>query len=139
MQASRFPGHRWLPAAACTAVLGCATPPTVPVHVPAGAPVQGFVSATLITHWCRSDEALEVEACLSYLRGSFDTLAAAGLLGAAGGPAAAGCISPFVAVTELRSRVREREPDPAADRNQQAARMLLELWRTHYPCTQGGT
>lgn len=95
-------------------------------------PVQGYVSAALLDHWCRSESAVDVEACLSYLRGNFDTLAAAR-------PVAGGaCIPRKVAVTELRERVRMRTPDAGNDPALPAARMLAQLWSEHYPCPVAG-
>ena len=120
--------RRLLPLLACALLGACAVP--APQAGPPAA-VQAYVSAALLGHWCRSPDAVDTEACLSYLRGSFDT---ASQLGSDQGVATGYCIPPDVPVTELRARVRDRVADRDADSRLAAARMLAALWREHYPC-----
>lgn len=92
--------------------------------------VQGYVSGRLLRTWCTGATRLDTEACLSYLRGVFDTLQAAP--GAPAGDAI--CIPPEVAVTQLRSVTRRfaaAHPERLGD---QAAVLLLEALRAEFPC-----
>ena len=116
-------------------LVGACAAPATRAGESSGGPAQAFVSAALLTHWCRSSDAVDVEACLSYLRGNFDTREAF----RAADPGrfeVEGCIPPTVAITALRARVRERVADADADRAVPAARMLAVLWREHYPCVE---
>jgi len=105
--------------------------------------LQGFVSARLLSAWCRSEQPLDTEACLSYLRGVFDTLQAVAHPESAalierhdGGPAI--CISPLAPITQLKSaatRLRDAEGDPG---EQQGAVFLLRALRDAFPCAAPG-
>ena len=104
-------------------------------HAPRGeADVQGFVSAALLKHWCASATPLDTEACLSYLRGSFDNQAL--LYAEHGIDEGRTCVPATVPVTELRANVRAAGAATDADAREPAARMLRELWRSRYPCAE---
>jgi hypothetical protein len=104
--------------------LGCAAVLLVS-SVPAASmaePVRGFVSAELLTAWCESGERLDREACLSYLRGVFDTMQAlAPLAGGAGQDAGA---------IVLRRYAAER----LSDSGTQGALFVIRALVNAYPC-----
>jgi len=95
--------------------------------------VQGFVSGRVLARWCQGTTRLDTEACLSYLRGIFDTLEALRLPRRAGG-AVEICIPPEVAITQLRTefaRYAATRPERLPD---QAAFLVLAALRERFPC-----
>lgn len=111
-----------------------------PQHATHGGALQGFVNARLLTSWCKSVQAVPVEACLSYLRGVFDTVQALryedGAPGAANGTRQM-CVPATVPVTELRALLRRRVAHPRLDEATQAAQMVLGVLHARYPCPHG--
>ena len=95
--------------------------------------VQGFVSGQLITSWCWSDEALDKEACLSYLRGVFDTLQAVeDESGREQGRLL--CVPRSTPITRLRAIVKRRAREVPPKPSQQGSSYLIAAWRDVFPC-----
>lgn len=100
--------------------------------------VRGFVSTGLLLSWCRSPQAMDAEACLSYLRGVFDSLHAieARAEQGDGERASVACISPMVPVTQLKTvalRFAHANPDAL---HGQAAEFLLRAFGRSFPCAR---
>lgn len=88
-------------------------------------------------HWCDSPTRIDTEACLSYLRGVFDTLQLTrpAPAGAAGANPPAICIPPEAAITELRRIARAYgHSHPEALAHRQAADVVLGALRAVFPC-----
>ena len=106
----------------------------------ANVPLQGFVSSRLLEQWCASDDPLDNEACLSYLRGAFDVLQLArhqthrSLLETEDG-ADTICISRLSPINQLKQaalRYSARHPD--RPQTQSAAVFVMRMFRDTYPC-----
>ena len=102
--------------------------------------MQAFVSAHLLDNWCASDEPLDNEACLSYLRGAFDVLQVARhkehrslIENNIGGDTI--CISNFAPITQLKIATRRyASKQPERLKSQPAAVFLMRMFRDTYPC-----
>jgi len=100
--------------------------------------VRGFVSTGLLLSWCRSAQAMNTEACLSYLRGVFDSLHAieARAKERDGDGDSVACISPLVPITQLKLvalRFARANPDAL---HGQAAEFLLRAFAKGFPCAR---
>ena len=102
--------------------------------------VQAFVSAHLLDQWCGSEDPLDNEACLSYLRGAFDVLQVARheehrslIENNNGGDTI--CISNFAPITQLKIAVRRYASKQSGRlKSQPAAVFLMRMFRDTYPC-----
>ena len=102
--------------------------------------IQSFVSAQLLQTWCESNEPLDNEACLSYLRGAFDVLQVARhknyrALIQHGDGSDAICISNMTPVTQLKIAARRYADDSDGDLALRgAAVFLMQMFRDTYSC-----
>ncbi|MCP5153431.1 MAG: hypothetical protein H6983_04630 [Ectothiorhodospiraceae bacterium] len=99
--------------------------------------VRGFVSGRLLAAWCERDGPRDVEACLTYLRAVYDTVAALDFdhrLLAERAEDVFGCIPPMVPVTELVIVYRRHASQYPDGLERQAASVVLEALRANYAC-----
>ena len=102
--------------------------------------MQGFVSAQLLSQWCGSEDRLDNEACLSYLRGAFDVLQVArhaehrSLIEEKDGSDTI-CIPGLAPINQLKiAMVRHAEKNPQLRQSQAGAVFLMQMFRETYPC-----
>ena len=102
--------------------------------------VQSFVSAQLLSQWCGSEDRLDNEACLSYLRGAFDVLQVArhdeyrSLIENEDGTDTI-CIPKLAPINQLKIvTVRHSKKNPQRLQSQAAAVFLMQMFQKTFPC-----
>ena len=126
---------RILPAArlllgVCLLTLALQAPPAAAVGAAEGG-VRGFIVGGRLNAWCTREDPLDVEACYSYLRAVFDTLAT---LGAEGAGATVACIPDRISIGELRTVVTRYLAADAGRLRLQAALVVREALADGYDC-----
>ena len=101
--------------------------------------VRGFVTGDLISVWCSREEPVDVEACLSYLRGASDALNAmqfeAEELGEEESlPSPVRCVPERVSINELKTVVGRYLEEHPEMRRLQAGVVVMHALREAFPC-----